>query len=901
VIDPQNPHKLFAAMWSYRRQPWTFRSGGPGSGLYVTRNGGRDWRKLDREAGLPGGELGRIGLAIAPSDPSKVYAIVEARENVFLRSRDGGRSFETVAKGRDREGRLISGRPFYYADITVDPKDADRVYRIETTLLVSDDGGAKWTELVGWKVHPDHHALWIDEEDPEHLISGNDGGVAISTNHGKTWRFVTNLPFAQYYHVDVGRVGPSGEPYHVYGGLQDNGSWRGPSAVWENGGIRNHHWQELLFGDGFRTIPDAGDDRFGYAMSQQGYLRRWDRVTGQRVDIRPTHPEGTELRFAWNAALALDPHRAGGLWFGSQFVHYSPDRGTTWELRSPDLTTNRPEWQKQAESGGLTPDVTGAENFTTLLAIAPSPIDPQVVWVGSDDGRIHVSRDGGKQWQSVEKQLSGPPQHSWIPNLHASSHEAGRAFVVFDNHRRSDFAPYLYRTDDFGATWSSLVSEGLDGYLHVVVEDPRESRLVYAGGEFGLFVSINAGKNWTRMPNMPPAPVRGLAVQPDTGDLVVGTHGRGVFIYDDPEILRELARKAMPLQGEAQPLLRLLEPRPALQHAVRQTGSSRFPGDGEFRGENPPYGARLDVWIAAAKVDSADASRSQGEAASSAEAGDSKAKKKLVIRIRGKEDWDRRTLEFDALPGLNRISWDLRGLGPLGPGADKRGAGHRVSPGRYDVSVHYSGVSVQGVLEVRADPRLATSASGHERKRQALDAVRARLDDLGRMQTQLAELRKQLDEASRRLELLPYEKDALKNAGNEISENPLRDALSEFRKEVDDMEDRIRVRPRSRKGIQRNDSLSSEWWGIWGSLGSSDAAPTHWQLSRLEHAQERHAKFAKEFESWLREDFDKLRASLPQEIAAWLTRRSSASRNSSVQSEKKQEKDKQDKQEKRDL
>ena len=386
---------------------------------------------------------------------------------------------------------------------------------------------------VGSRVHPDHHALWIHPDgDPRYLVNGQrwrhrdqsrDRGEDVALRR-------PTCPLAQFYHVER-RPRPALQ--RIYGGLQDNGSWRGPSEVWENGGIRNHHWQELNFGDGFRTLPHAKDGRYGYAMSQEGNLRRWDRVTGERVDIQPVHPDGSKLRFSWNAALALDPHRPDGLWFGSQFVHYSPDRGQSWELRSPDLTSNDPDKQKQHESGGLTPDVTGAENHTTLLSIEPSPLDPAIVWTGSDDGRVHVTRDGGKSWTSVEAGLGRAPKGAFVPRVYASRHAKARAFVVLDDHRRSDMAPYAFVTEDFGAKWRSLVGEGLDGFLHVLIEDPVEARLLFAGGEFGLFASIDGGVTWKRLRNgMPPAPVRGLAVHPREHDLVVGTHGRGVFIYD---------------------------------------------------------------------------------------------------------------------------------------------------------------------------------------------------------------------------------------------------------------------------------------------------------------------------------------------------------------------------------
>ncbi|MGD8868273.1 MAG: hypothetical protein PVI01_11595, partial [Gemmatimonadales bacterium] len=454
-MDPTNPNKILVAMWDYRRWPWFFRSGGPGSGLYLTVDGGRNWKKLTPEDGLPEGELGRMGLAIAPSDPRVVYALIEAKENALYKSEDGGFSWRRISTDSN-----IGNRPFYYYDLRVDTKDPNRVYSLHSLVTVSTDGGESFEQLITWgSAHPDHHAMWIDPSDPSHIYEGNDGGVYVSDDHGDTWRFVSNLPLAQYYHINVDME----TPYHVYGGMQDNGSWRGPAYVWENGGIRNLHWEEVGFGDGFATLAVPEDPMTGYAMSQGGSLIRWDLRTGERKSIRPVHPDDVELRFNWNAAIAVDPFDGNTVYYGSQFLHKSTDRGDTWTIISPDLTTNNPEWQKQAESGGLTLDVTDAENFTTIITIAPSPVEQGVIWVGTDDGRVHVTRDGGATWTSLEDKARGVPRNTWVPHIEASKYEAGTAFVVFDDHRRGNFAPYVFRVTEYGNRWQSLVTEDLWG------------------------------------------------------------------------------------------------------------------------------------------------------------------------------------------------------------------------------------------------------------------------------------------------------------------------------------------------------------------------------------------------------------------------------------------------------
>ena len=351
-MDPSNPNKLFAAMWQHRRWPWTFQSGGPGSGLFVTHDGGATWTELTPEDGLPEPPLGRIGVAIAPSDPERVYALVEAEENALYASNDGGASFRRVSSDP-----LIGNRPFYYSRIHVDPTDATRLYSSWSNVSVSEDGGGSWEMLIPYRqAHPDHHALWIDPTDPSFVVDGNDGGVAISRDRGTTWRFVPNLPLAQYYHVRV----DDDLPYHVYGGLQDNGSWRGPSEVWTRGGIRNYEWEEVGFGDGFDTAPFPEDSMRGYSMSQEGNLMRWNLRTGERKDVKPAPPEGedgqtTPLRFNWNAGFAQDPFDPATIYFGSQYVHRSRDHGDSWEVISPDLTTNKKEWQQQAKAGGSPP------------------------------------------------------------------------------------------------------------------------------------------------------------------------------------------------------------------------------------------------------------------------------------------------------------------------------------------------------------------------------------------------------------------------------------------------------------------------------------------------------------------------------------------------------------------
>lgn len=749
VADPRNPAKLYAAMWDHRRWPWSFRSGGPGSGLYVSHDGGESWRRATPEDGLPEGDLGRIGLAVAPSRPDVVYALVEGEEETGLyRSTDGGRTWQ-LRTTDDEAGN----RPFYYADLRVDPADADRVYSLWSLVSVSNDGGESFEVLVPFRgVHPDHHAMWIDPEDPRHLYNGNDGGVYESRDHGRTWRFVANLPLAQYYHVRV----DDERPYNVYGGLQDNGSWRGPAEVRENGGIRNHHWQEVGFGDGFDTVPIPGDSRRGYAMSQEGHVHRWDLDTGERRSVRPA-PEGDEpLRFNWNAAIEVDPFDPDTVYFGSQYVHRSRDRGETWETISPDLTSDEADWQRQDESGGLTLDVTGAENFTTLVALAASPVERGVLWAGSDDGRLHVTRDGGATWTSVEGGMRGVPDHTWIPHVEPSPHDAGTAFVVLDNHRRSDWTPYVFRTTDFGRTWKSLATPALRGYALSIQQDPVDPDLLFLGTEFGLWASLDGGASWLPFRHgVPTVSVMDLAIQPRESDLVIATHGRALYVVDDISPLRHLEPEHL-----AAPI-HLFPVADAEQAEIAQTGSSRFPGDAEFRGENEPYGAliaftlagdelpwpdeererarkeaeraekrsRKEQRAAAAREEGSEAAEEGAEAEEGAggeeeEAAPAKGGPKAEIVVRDAEGRRIRRFETPVHRGLNRVAWNLRRDDFAEPRTEDDdedsfdNGGAEVMPGVYQVTVRYGDAEATAPVRVVGDPRFAIAEAdrraGHD-------------------------------------------------------------------------------------------------------------------------------------------------------------------------------------------
>lgn len=715
VMDPHNPNKLFAALWEHKRDPWFFKSGGEGSGLYMTHDGGQNWKKLTSEDGLPKGELGRIGIAVAPNKPEVVYALIEAKKNALYKSTDGGFQWKKV---NDKAG--IGNRPFYYSDIYVDPQNENRLYSIFTYVNVSEDGGKSFRQLmpaygVSNGVHPDHHAWWIHPDNGQFMIDGNDGGLNITKDGGKSWRFIGNLPVAQFYHINVDNE----YPYNVYGGMQDNGSWRGPAYVWRAQGIRNSYWQEIAFGDGFDVVPDKDDNQMGYAMSQQGYVSRYDWKTGNNYSVRPTPPDAdTKLRFNWNAAIGQDPFDNSTVYFGSQFVHKSTDKGLTWRIISPDLTTNDPEKQKQSDSGGLTMDATGAENHCTLLVIEPSPVEKDMLWTASDDGRVHYTRDGGDSWVEVTQRIKGLPKGSWIPQLKASQTKAGEALLVANDYRRYNYTPYAYRTTDYGKTWKRIVDEtDVKSYVLSIVEDPKNPNLMFLGTDDGLYISFSAGEKWQKWTEgFPTVSTKDLVIQPREQDLVIGTFGRAAWVLDDIRPLRALAESPALLEVD----MALFDPPTAYQAAYQQPTGSRFGGDALYHGENRNRGAMLTYYV---QVKKDEKTEKKDSTASSDEKKDGVALKDSIRFEVFDQDRLIRTLKIKTpkASGFHRFYWGMTEKGPQRASRKvskntRESSGLSVLPGSYKVRMTY-GTNVDSTnIQVASDPRLPEN-------RAALEAV----------------------------------------------------------------------------------------------------------------------------------------------------------------------------------
>lgn len=710
VVDPTNPDKLLAAMWEFDRDPWYFNSGGPQSGLYVTYDGGDNWTKRTAEDGLPKGDLGRIGLAIAPSEPNIIYALVEAKINGLYKSTDGGKKWKLVSE------KNIGNRPFYYAELYVDPVNENRIYNLYTYVSLSEDGGKTFKVILdyGTNVHPDHHAFWVHPNDPNYLIEGNDGGLNISRDRGKTWRFVTNIPAAQFYHINH----DMDIPYNVGGGMQDNGSWVGPSQALKRGGITNHDWQEIYFGDGFDVLFKPDNNRYTYAMSQGGNVGLVDRETGASDFIKPIHPDGERLRFNWNAAMAQDPREACTIYFGSQFVHKSTDCGQNWTIISPDLTTNDTTKQKADISGGLTFDATQAENYTTILAIAPSHFDENTIWASTDDGNLQLTRDGGQNWENLASRLPGAPAGSWIPYLEASKVNEGELFVIVNDYRRNNFEPMAYHTNNYGKSWTRIVDEDdTSGFTLSIVQDPEAPNHLWLGTDHGLYFSIDYGGNWSKWTaGFPSVPVADMKIHPRENDLIIGTFGRAAWILDDIRPMRALAANPELLQENAFAAF----PSPdAYLFNRRSYQGIRFYADGEFVGKDRPGGALLSVWV---QPEEKESEEGKEEAAAKEKPARKKGNGKVKVQVVDSAGDTIRTFSAKVKPGFNRFTWNLRQDGVAFPSRRERRPdanpprGGQVAPGTYTLVMTYGEEVVTTSVNVMADPRVTYAPDAWEQR-----------------------------------------------------------------------------------------------------------------------------------------------------------------------------------------
>lgn len=752
VMDPANPDKLLVNMWSHRRTPWSFSSQPNGGGLFATWDGGSTWKKLGKKEGLPD-TTGRMGLAIAKSDPNVMYAMVEATKNALYRSENGGFNWEKV----NEDPRWVTNRPFYFQDIAVDPTNENRLYNIYQMIAQSDDGGKSFRIIIPYSgVHPDHHAWWIHPYNPNFIINGNDGGIAISRDRGRTWQFDEKLPLGQFYHINTDNE----IPYNVMGGLQDNGSWHGPAYVWASGGIRNSYWQSVGGGDGFDVIPDPVDSRWVYSMSQGGSLGRVNRITGEGWSIRPPSPAANiRLRYNWNAGFAQDPFDAKTIYYGSQFVHKSTNQGVAWSIISPDLTTNNPDKQKQDENGGLTIDITNAENHCTILAIEPSKKEKDVLWVTTDDGQVQLTRDGGKNWTNLTANIKGLPANCWIPQVKTSRHNAAEAFVVANQYRMGDMEPYIFRTTDYGKTWTRLVdSKKVKGYALCFLQDPEVPALMFAGTEQGLWVSLDGGNTFQQFKNNYPAvSTYDLAIQEREADLVIATFGRSLYVVDDIRPLRAAAAGKI----GSNPLTLLPSPE-AVQAEIRGPSGIEYSTWGTYAADNRETGAYLNAYYRPV-----------------ADTGKKARTDSAQIKVIDEAGNTIRTYKAKLDTGLNRIEWNYQTKGIRQPqqprprpGAAEQGGGFAAGPGSYKMVVTAGKWADSALLVVKPDPRIPFNAEVYKAQKAAMERLYTKTSAL----TEANDLLSDMEEGIKKVEGLfkdekGKEAEELRKAGKAIQDS----------------------------------------------------------------------------------------------------------------------------------
>jgi photosystem II stability/assembly factor-like uncharacterized protein len=700
VMDPQNPDVLYAATYQRQRKAWGFNGGGPGSGIYRTDDGGATWTKLAN--GLPRGDKGRIGLDVFRGDGRVVYAVVEAagRESGVYRSINRGETWEQLT--------TLNPRPMYYSQIRLDPKDRSRVYLLGSNrgFYVSDDGGKDFRDVFS-TIHSEDHALWIDPDDTNHLIVGGDGGVSISWDRGQTWLYRDNLPIGQFYEISA----DMDDPYTICGGLQDNGHWCIPSATRNRTGISPREGFNIGSGDGFYTRIDPTDPQTVIVESQEGRANRVNLATLERQAIAPLPierlPRGQRERWNWNTPIAMSAFDPKVLYMGSNVVFRSPDRGVTWKAISPDLTAHVDRETLQM-MGAPVPERAlsrhdGQTSYSTLTTIGESPLDPKLLYTGSDDGQLFVTRDGGQKWTNLTANVPALPPATPVSSVLPSRHAAGRVYATFDGHANDDYHAYAYVSDDYGQSWRDIVSGLPPTTVHKLREHPRNARLLFAGHERGISVSIDGGAAWTSLNlNMPAVPVDDILIHPRENDLIVGTHGRSLWVLDHINALEAMTAEAIATDA--------FLATPSRAHILSIYTPQAWYGGGEFFAPNPPFGAVFDYYLR--------------DAASSG----------VQISILDPAGTAVRTMKAPARKGLNRATWDLR-MEPIGSATGNTGGGGfggppvapMVMPGKYTVRVTVpAGRTLSSAFVVDLDPRLHVA----EADRRARQAALVRLYEL---------------------------------------------------------------------------------------------------------------------------------------------------------------------------
>ncbi len=822
AMDPNNSNVLFVGLWDFRRKGWTFRSGGDsptassGSGLFKTTDGGGTWQEITPEAnkGFPEKPFGRLALAIAPSNSKRVYAFVESTNSALFVSDDGGQTWEQ----RDKSNWMV-WRPFYFANLIVDPKNPDRVFKTDGALILSQDGGKSFATVGGFQgAHGDVHAVWIDPTNTQTVLSGDDGGLWYAYDGGNKWWKANNLPISQFYHVTV----DDADPFQVYGGLQDNSCWIGQSEY--PGGITNAQWENILGGDGFCTFVDPADQDYVYAEYQGGTAARVNRHTLQGRAIQPMANYKEKLRFNWNTPMVASPNKKGTIYIGAQFLFRSRDHGQSWDRISPDLTTNDPSKQEQEKSGGVTVDNSAAEMYTTIYTISESPKDGNLIWAGTDDGNLQLTRDGGKNWQNVVDKVPNLPKNSWVNWVQASNFDPGTAYVAFDRHTFGDFAPYVFRTTDYGQTWTPLASpadaKGIRGYAHVIKEDLQKSDLLFLGTEFGLYVSIDGGKSWAqfRGSHFPNVPVDDLTIQGRTSDLVLATHGRGIWIIDDISPLRSLTPDLLTQEAS------FVTSRPVQQRIESNGGWAN--GAAVFVGDNPPDAAVITYYQKSRHLFG-----------------------KLKIEVLDPSGKVVDTLPASKRPGLNRVTWSMHGKPPrVPPAAQIAGSGitgPRMLPGIYTVRMTKDNKPYETKINIGLDERVKFSDADRQAQFDAASKVRDLFGDESTLMDRITAMRA-----------------GLAKAGQGAAKDPTAaKAIGDFDAKVDKVRKQI-VATTEGGAITGEERLREHTDQLYGAILSYEGKPTDYQVARIAALRKELEDVQKDFAQLIANDLPKLNEEL---------------------------------------
>ena len=800
-IDATNPNILYAGMWSFERKPWTHRSGGEKGGLFKSVDGGRTWNKLTN--GLPK-LIGRIGVRTAPSNPNVVYAIVEAKEGTLYRSDDRGETFKQISKNE----RIVA-RGFYYSRLRIDPTNENRIYAVASTLFVSIDGGKSFRSITS-RTHIDYHAFWVDSKNPKRIWVGQDGGIAVSYDGGETWEPVYNMPLGQFYQIHADNRLPF---YYVMGGLQDNGAWTGPARNREPAGIMNDDWRMVSFGDGFYIINQPDDPDLYVSESQGGDIVRTDLRSREQQAVNPwgrgsgDGPAlGEKYRFNWNSPIILSPHDKNTLYFAGNVVFRSTDFGKTWDQISSDLTTNDPEKQKDA-GGPIAFENSTAEYHSTIISLTESPLQKGLIWAGTDDGNIQITADGGKTWTNIIAKVSGQPANSPVSHIELSRVNAQTAYVAFDRHMFDDFRPYVFKTSDGGNSWRNITGNlPSKAYVQVVREDPKNANLLYAGTELGLFASYSGGNEWIQLnlKNLPNVSVHDILVHPRENDLILATHGRSIWIFDDVSPIQQMTSAIL------ESPVHLFPVRPAFRFASRFTRYGI--GDKIFTGPNPPYGALITYYLK------------------------DKPDEKITFKVQIFDQAGKLVQELDKPSkekGLNRVAWNLRfgGAEVRRPTTEEENPftgpprGPQVLPGNYTVKLIVGERTLSERISVNLDPTVSVPSGD----------LQAQLE----LQMKLRDMQSATNSALRFLDSISEQLKHTQTTLKTLNKEPDKDLMKfveDSIKQVDGLEDRL-VNRADGLGLPGKARVADSIGGLFFSLDGTNAAPTRYQLQYFQELQ----------------------------------------------------------------